>query len=74
LKVLRALPRKDQQRIRAVIVLLADNPRPPGCRQLVGEEHAYRVRSGDCRIIYDVYDDRLLVQVVRVGHRREVYR
>jgi mRNA interferase RelE/StbE len=74
LKSLRALPRKDQQRIRAVIVLLGDNPRPPGCRQLAGEEHAYRVRSGDYRIIYDVYDDRLLVQVVRVGHRREVYR
>jgi mRNA interferase RelE/StbE len=74
LKVLRTLPRKDQQRIRAVIVLLAENPRPPGCRRLAGEEHAYRVRSGDYRIIYDVYDDRLLVQVVRVGHRRDVHR
>jgi mRNA interferase RelE/StbE len=54
--------------------LLADNPRPPACRQLVGEGHAYRVRSGDYRIIYDVHDDRLLVQVVRVDHRREVHR
>ena len=74
LKVLSALPRKEQQRIRAVIELLADNPRPPGCRPVVGEDRAYRVRSGDYRIIYDLYDDRLLVQVVRVGHRREVYR
>ena len=74
LKSLRVLPRKDQQRVRAVIELLADNPRPPGCRPLTGDEHAYRVRSGDYRIIYDLYDDRLLVQVVRVGHCREVYR
>lgn len=74
LKAMRALPRKDLQRVRAVIELLADNPRPPGCRQLAGEEHAYRVRSGDYRIIYDVYDDRLVGQVVRVGHRHEVYR
>ena len=72
-KALAALPRREQQRIRAAIDLLADNPRPPGCVAMTGEAHAYRVRVGDYRIIYEVLDDRLVVQVVRVGHRRDVY-
>lgn len=74
LKSIAAFPRKEQQRVRAAIDLLADNPRPPGCVAMVGEPHAYRVRTGDYRIVYEVFDDRLLVQVVRVGHRRDVYR
>ncbi len=73
-KALAALPRREQQRIRAAIDLLADNPRPPGCVAMTGEAHAYRVRVGDYRIIYEVLEDRLVVQVVRVGHRRDVYR
>lgn len=73
-KALAALPRREQQRMRAAIDLLADNPRPPGCVAMTGEAHAYRVRVGDYRIIYEVLDDRLVVQVVRVGHRRDVYR
>jgi mRNA interferase RelE/StbE len=73
-KALAALPRRDQQRIRAAIDLLADDPRPPGCTKLTGEPHTYRVRTGDYRILYDVHDDRLVVQVVRIGHRRDVYR
>jgi mRNA interferase RelE/StbE len=73
-KALAALPRQDQQRIRAAIDLLANDPRPPGCKKLAGDELAYRVRTGDYRIIYDIHDDRLVVQVVRVGHRRDVYR
>jgi mRNA interferase RelE/StbE len=74
LKTIAALPRKDQQRIRAIIELLADDPRPPGCVAMVGEPNAYRVRSGDCRVAYEVFDDRLLVHVVRAGHRRNIYR
>jgi mRNA interferase RelE/StbE len=73
-KAIATLPRKEQQRIRAVIELLADNPRPPGCVAMAGEAHAYRVRSGDYRVVYEVFDDRLLVQVVRTGHRRDIYR
>ncbi len=68
------LPRKDQQRIRAAIDLLAEEPRPPGCVALAGEESVYRVRVGDHRILYEVIDARLVIQVVRVGHRRDVYR
>lgn len=74
LKSIAVLPRKDQQRVRAAIDLLAENPRPPGCVAMAGEPHVYRVRTGDYRIVYEVFDDRLLVQVVRAGHRRDVYR
>lgn len=73
-KALAPLERRDQQRVRAAIDLLADDPRPPGCTKLAGEDHTYRVRTGDYRIVYDVFDDHLVIQVVRIGHRRDVYR
>ncbi|MCD4726205.1 MAG: type II toxin-antitoxin system RelE/ParE family toxin, partial [Pirellulales bacterium] len=53
---------------------LAKNPRPAGAKMLAGPNRFLRVRVGDYRIIYRVEDDRLVVLVVRVGHRREVYR
>lgn len=71
------LQRRDQQRIRAAIDLLAENPRPPSCVALQGEVGVYRVRVGNYRIVYELLDQVLVVQVVqvvRVGHRREVYR
>jgi mRNA interferase RelE/StbE len=68
------LQRRDQQRIRAAIDLLAENPRPPSCVALQREAGVYRVRVGDYRIVYEVFDRVLVVQVVRIGHRREVYR
>lgn len=68
------LPRAEQQRVRAAIDILAESPRPPGCVALTGEHGVYRVRVGDYRIVYEVRDRILLVQVVRVGHRRDVYR
>ena len=71
---LESLERRDQQRIRGALDLLADNPRPPNCVALRGEDSVYRVRVGDYRIVYEVIDDVLLVHVVRIGHRREVYR
>jgi mRNA interferase RelE/StbE len=74
LKALSGLPRREQQRIRAAIDLLAEQPRPPGAIGVVGEPYAYRVRVGDYRIVYEVFDDRLVIQVVRVGHRKDVYR
>ncbi|MGA7688317.1 MAG: type II toxin-antitoxin system RelE/ParE family toxin [Jiangellales bacterium] len=74
LKSIQALPKKEQQRVRAAIELLADTPRPPGCVALKGESSAYRVRVGDYRVVYEIHDARLLIQVVRVGHRRQVYR
>ena len=68
------LQRSDQQRMRAAIDLLAEHARPPNCVALQGETGVYRVRAGDYRIVYEVFDRVLVVQVVRIGHRREVYR
>ena len=72
-KAIARLPRKEQLRIRAAIDLLGEDPRPPGCVALAGEDSVYRVRVGDYRILYEVVDRRLVIQVVRVGHRRDVY-
>ena len=68
-----ALPLKDRRRIVARIEGLADNPRPVGCEKLSGEEK-YRIRQGDYRILYQIVDTDLIVTVVRVGNRRDVYR
>lgn len=73
-KSLAALQRRDQQRIRAAFELLSHDPRPPACIAMAGEESVYRVRVGDDRIVYEVIDDVLAIQVVRIGHRREVHR
>ncbi len=73
-KSIAALPRKEQQRIRAAIDLLADEPRPPGCVALTGEQSVYRVRVGNYRILYEVIDTGLVILVIRVGHRRDAYR
>jgi len=64
---------RDRQRVVARIMRLAEDPRPPGCTKLTGEE-AYRIRQGDYRMVYTIADDVLVVEVIRVGHRREVYR
>jgi mRNA interferase RelE/StbE len=67
------LPRKEQERIRVAIDGLATDPRPHGSVKLAGEERSYRIRVGVYRIIYDIYDDVLVIEVVRVGHRQGVY-
>ncbi|MCE9589917.1 MAG: type II toxin-antitoxin system RelE/ParE family toxin [Planctomycetes bacterium] len=69
-----ALPRQDQRRIISKIEALANNPRPSGCVRLAGESGLWRCRSGVYRIIYQIQDARLLIVVVKVGHRRDVYR
>ena len=73
-KEIRAISRKkDRQRVVERIETLADDPRPPGCTKLTGRE-AYRIRQGAYRIVYTIEDAILLVEVVKVGHRRDVYR
>ena len=71
---LRKLDPQVRRRLQAAVELLAENPRPPAATQLVGGAGEWRVRTGDYRIIYEIHDDELLVLVLRVGHRREVYR
>jgi mRNA interferase RelE/StbE len=72
-KELEAVPLKDRRRIVARIQTLRDDPRPVGCEKLSGEEK-YRLRQGDYRILYEIIDQDLIITVVRIGHRREVYR
>ena len=73
-KALEALPRPDQRRIAARIDTLATDPRPVGVKKLGGAENLYRIRVGDYRIVYQVQARRLVVLVVRIAHRRDVYR
>jgi mRNA interferase RelE/StbE len=68
-----ALPESDRKRITSAIEGLSHNPRPVGVEKLAGVE-LYRIRVGNYRIIYEILDDKLLVTVIRIGHRREVYR
>ena len=73
-KDLAAIPKKILQLIDDTIQSLADNPRPHGSIKLQGEEDLYRIRKGNFRIIYKIEDEALIVTVVRVGNRRDVYR
>jgi len=66
--------KRDRQRIVAKILALAEEPRPAGCEKLAGESDRYRVRVGRHRILYSIADDELVVLVVRVAHRKDVYR
>jgi len=72
-KALRKLEPMIRKRIQIAIDELADHPFPHGFKKLVGD-HGYRIRIGDYRVIYDVEHARLTVLVIRIGHRREVYR
>ena len=72
-KELAQLPPKDRGRIVARIQALADDARPVGAEKLSGQER-YRVRQGDYRILYEIEDQVLRVMVVKIGHRRDVYR
>jgi mRNA interferase RelE/StbE len=66
--------KKDRQRIVARIQALGENPRPQGSEKLSGTLDRYRVREGNYRIVYAIHDDALLVDIVKVGHRKDVYR
>ena len=72
-KELNKLPAKDIRRVTGKIQALAINPRPPGCEKLSAQER-YRIRQGNYRIVYEIEDQELIVTVVKIGHRREVYR
>ena len=72
-KEIEAFPKQDRRRIVAKITSLARDPRPPGSEKLSGHEQ-YRLRQGNYRILYEIQDVYLVVVVIKVGHRREVYR
>ncbi len=73
-KEIESAPKKDRLRIIKRIRELSSDPRPAGCEKLSGHDDKYRVRQGTYRIVYSVSDVGLVVCVVKVGHRKEVYR
>jgi mRNA interferase RelE/StbE len=73
-KDLRGIPKADVRRLLNRIGALRDAPRAPGWEKLAGGDELYRVRQGTYRIVYAIHDERIVVEVIRVGHRREVYR
>ncbi|WP_313545017.1 type II toxin-antitoxin system RelE family toxin [Leifsonia aquatica] len=74
LREIKKLEPQAKRRVQATIELLAETPRPPAAKPLIASGGAWRVRVGDYRVIYDIHDDRLVILVLRAGHRREIYR
>ena len=72
-KDLNVIPKKDLKKILERIEALAEDPRPPGCEKLTGQQR-YRLRQGRYRVLYSIQDDELTVWVVKVGHRKDIYR
>ncbi len=72
-KEFESIPKNDLKKIMKVVESLGNDPRPSGCRKLSGQER-YRLRQGRYRIIYSIQDDELTVWIVKVGHRKDVYR
>ena len=72
-KELKKVPKNDLKRILSRIANLGDDPRPTGCEKLTGHE-LYRVRQGNYRIVYSIQEYELTVWIIKVGHRRNVYR
>jgi mRNA interferase RelE/StbE len=72
-KDLSDIPKKDVGKILKHIKSLANDPRPPGCEKLTGQEK-YRLRQGRYRIVYSIQDEELTIWIVTVGHRKDIYR
>ena len=70
---LRKLPREAVLRILQAVEQLATEPYPSGVRKLVGSEYPYRIRVGDYRVVYNVVSSTLIIQIIRVGHCRDIY-
>lgn len=73
-RALANITKRDQKKIALRIDALALDPRPPGSRKLVGGTNEYRIRIGDYRVVYSVEDRRVLVIVIRIAHRKDIYR
>jgi mRNA interferase RelE/StbE len=73
-KALRRLPKDAAIRVSKAIESLAIEPRPPGCKKLEAAEDQYRIRVGNYRVVYRIYDDRLLVLIIDLGDRKDIYR
>ncbi len=74
LKELKKLPQKQQILIISTVKDLTNDPLPHGYKKMVGSEATYRIRVGNYRIIYNIHDQKLSIEIIRVGHRKDVYR
>ena len=74
IKVLSKLPQKEADKIASRIDSLQENPYPQGCKKLQGYEEVYRIRQGNYRILYEVHDDQLIIRVIKIGNRKDIYR
>ncbi len=74
LKVLSSLPKRTRTKVRKAIDSLTETPRPRGVKKLTDEHQLYRIRVGSLRVVYQVLDRDLLVLVVKIGHRKDIYR
>jgi len=73
-KELKKLPHAMIAKIVAAVLELSDDPYPHGVKKLIGSEYSYRIRIGDYRVVYEVFENKLVVEIVRVRHRKNVYR
>ena len=73
-KSLAKIPTVHADRIRKALDLLGENPLPPGNRKIVGSEAKYRIRIGDYRVIYEIKDNQLVIFIIRIAHRKDIYR
>ncbi len=71
---LKSIPHEQVARIIQKIGELTQEPRPSGCAKLTGSDCAYRIRVGDYRVIYEIYDARVIIEVIKVAHRKDIYR
>ena len=73
-KSLEKLPKKEIVKIIELIQTLAIQPFPNGCRKLSGEQNVFRVREGNYRVIYEVFESKLIILVLKIGHRNDIYK
>jgi mRNA interferase RelE/StbE len=74
LKELQKLPKQVIPKIVSAVHDLSETPHPQGVRKLVGTQHTYRIRVGDYRVIYDIFEIRLIIEIIRVRHRKDAYK
>ena len=72
-KELKKIPQNEQIKILKAINSLSENPHPNGHKKLIGGDIAFRIRIGNYRVIYNVYENELVIEVIRIGHRKNIY-
>jgi mRNA interferase RelE/StbE len=73
-KELQKLPRQIIAKVVAAVADLSSNPHPTGSKKLTGSEHSYRIRIGDYRVVYEIIENKLMIEIVRARHRKDVYK